>query len=145
MRIEALRELVERGSRDNPHLTGRLEKAAFIVVLRPIEDLGEGTYRVASEDALKCYIVQNGQCECPDYIRHGDGHFCKHRLAVGMLTRLANGSTLRGDNGQAKSEGNGDGAGPSVCPDHGKARERKDGSLYCPTKLADGSWCKWRG
>lgn len=137
MQIEALRELVERGSRENPHLTGRLEKAAFIVLLRPIENLGEGTYRVASEDALKTYIVQNGGCECPDYIRHGNGHYCKHRLAVGMLGRL-NG------NGQAQSEGNGDGTGQSVCPDHGKARARKDGSLYCPTRVGKG-WCKWRG
>jgi len=88
MQIEALRELVERGSRENPHLTGRLEKAAFILLLRPIERLDKDTWRVASEDALKSYIVQNGQCECPDYVRHGNGHFCKHRLAVGLLARL---------------------------------------------------------
>jgi len=154
--IEALREIVERGSHENPHLVGRLEKAAFIVLLRPIESLGEGTYRVASEDALKTYIVQNGQCECPDYVRHGNGHFCKHRLAVGMLSRLNGGKA----NGQAKSEGNGDGQakngqqrpsasadaapGAKVCPQHGKARERKDGSLYCPTRVGKG-WCKWRG
>ena len=31
------------------------------------------------------------------------------------------------------------------CPQQGRARERKGGNLYCPTKLADGSWCKWRG
>lgn len=89
--IEALRELVERGSHENPHLTGRLEKAAFIVLLRSVENLGGGAYRVASEDALKSYIVQVGQCECPDYVRHGQGHYCKHRLAVGMLAKL-NGS-----------------------------------------------------
>jgi len=150
--IEALREIVERGSHENPHLVGRLEKAAFIVLLRPIESLGEGTYRVASEDALKTYVVQNGQCECPDYVRHGNGHFCKHRLAVGMLARL--------NGGQAKSEGNGDGQAPNrqqrpqneanaipsakVCPEHGKARARKDGSLYCPTRVGKG-WCKWSG
>jgi len=151
--IEALRDIVERGCHESPHLTGRLEKAAFIVLLRPIENLGDGTYRVPSEDALKTYVVQNGQCECPDYVRHGNGHYCKHRLAVGMLSRL-NG------NGQAKSEGNGDGqaenahqqpaasadAAPStkVCPTHGKARQRKDGSLYCPTRVGKG-WCKWSG
>jgi len=33
----------------------------------------------------------------------------------------------------------------NACPQHGKAREGKGGKLYCPTKLADGSWCKWRG
>ena len=31
------------------------------------------------------------------------------------------------------------------CPQHDKAREGKGGKLYCPTRLADGSWCKWRG
>lgn len=36
-------------------------------------------------------------------------------------------------------------SGTNVCPEHGKAREGKGGKLYCPTKLADGSWCKWRG
>lgn len=146
MQIEALRELVERGSRENPHLVGRLEKAAFIVLLRPIENLGEGTYKVASEDALKTYIVQNGQCECPDYVRHGNGHFCKHRLAVGMLARLnGNGNKANGQNRQ-QTPPEVASATPreKVCPEHGKARERKDGSLYCPTRVGKG-WCKWRG
>jgi len=26
----------------------------------------------------------------------------------------------------------------------GKADVGKGSKLYCPTKLADGSWCKWR-
>ncbi|MDP2947914.1 MAG: hypothetical protein Q8P22_00030 [Chloroflexota bacterium] len=38
---------------------------------------------------------------------------------------------------------NGDNPGQR-CPQHGKARQGKGGKLYCPTKLADGSWCKWR-
>lgn len=88
MQIETLREMVERGSRENPLLTSRLEKAAFIVVLRPIEKLDTHTYRVTSEDGLRTYVVSDGRCECSDFLRHGDGHFCKHRLAVGLLTRL---------------------------------------------------------
>jgi hypothetical protein len=104
--LEALRGLVDRGSRENPHLTSRLEKAAYIVLLRPIEDLGEGTYRVASEDALRTYIVQNGECECGDYIRHGNGHYCKHRLAVGMLARL-NGRKPRGHSERLENRRNG--------------------------------------
>ncbi len=28
------------------------------------------------------------------------------------------------------------------CPEHGKAVQGKNG-LYCPTRLADGSWCSW--
>jgi hypothetical protein len=26
--------------------------------------------------------VADGHCECYDYKRHGDGHLCKHRLAL---------------------------------------------------------------
>lgn len=80
--------MVERGSRENPHLTGRLEKAAFILLLGPIERLHTSTYRVATEDALESYIVQNRQCECPDFVRHGEGHYWKRRLACGPLARL---------------------------------------------------------
>jgi len=95
--IEALREMVERGSRENPHLTGRLEKAAFLVLLRPIERVDKDAWRVTSEDALKSYVVCNGQCECADFVRHGADHWCKHRLAVGLLARLnGNGHNEKG-------------------------------------------------
>ena len=26
--------------------------------------------------------IRNGECECSDYVRHGKGHPCKHRLAL---------------------------------------------------------------
>ncbi|MEE9202923.1 MAG: hypothetical protein V3U31_07010 [Dehalococcoidia bacterium] len=77
-----MRELVHRASRDNPHLTSRLEKAAFLVLLRPVLSLGDDHYRVGSEDGLKYYEVRNGHCACTDYVRHGPGHPCKHRLAL---------------------------------------------------------------
>lgn len=35
------------------------------------------------------------------------------------------------------------GSGQVVCPEHGRALMGKYG-LYCPSKLEDGSWCKWR-
>ena len=74
--VRELRQIVEKASRDNPHLTSRLEKAAFLVLLRPIEPLGDH------------YRVLNGHCECHDYVRHGPGHPCKHRLALAMYQRL---------------------------------------------------------
>lgn len=86
--IHDLRHLVQRASRDNPHLTSRLEKAAFLVLLRPIEALGEQHYQVRSEDGLRYYQVRNGHCECHDYVRHGPGHPCKHRLALALCQRL---------------------------------------------------------
>ena len=86
--VSQLRELVYEASRENPHLTSRLEKAAFLVLLRPIEALGTSRFLVRSEDGLRFYEVRNGHCECSDYIRHGPGHPCKHRLALSFLSRL---------------------------------------------------------
>ena len=86
-RISQLRELVERASRDNPHLTSRLERAAFLVLLRPIEILAKDRFRVGSEDGLRYYEVVNGHCQCSDYLRHGSGHPCKHRLALALYQR----------------------------------------------------------
>ena len=86
--IRQLRELVMQATRDNPHLTSRLEKAAFLMLLRPIESLEDHHYRIGSEDGLRNYEVLNGHCECSDYLRHGAGHPCKHRLALSLYQRL---------------------------------------------------------
>ena len=86
--IRELREFVETASRDNPHLTSRLEKAAFLVLLRPIVALEDSRYQVGAEDGLRNYAIQNGHCECTDYLRHGPGHSCKHRLALAIYLRL---------------------------------------------------------
>ena len=94
--IRQLRHLVQQAARDNPHLTSRLEKAAFLVLLRPIEPAGAGRqdYRIGSEDGLRYYEVRNGHCECSDYVRHGPGHSCKHRLALALhLTLTRQGSS----------------------------------------------------
>ena len=87
--IEGLRVLVKDASMMRPHLTGRLEKAAFLVLLRPIERLGRDLWRVGAEDGLRFYMVRAGDCECTDYVRHGSGHLCKHRLALFLHRSLA--------------------------------------------------------
>ena len=86
--ILQLRELVQKASRENPHLTTRLEKAAFLVLLRPLVSMGDDHYRVGAEDGLRLYEVLNGHCECADYLRHGAGHSCKHRLALALYQKL---------------------------------------------------------
>ena len=86
--INQLRELVQRASRENPHLTTRLEKAAFLVLLRSLVSVGDDHYRVGAEDGLRTYEVLNGHCECADYLRHGAGHHCKHRLALALSQEL---------------------------------------------------------
>ncbi len=81
-KIQELRLLVQKASGTRPHLTSRLERGAFLLVLRPIEQLDGGVWRVGSEDGLRSYLIRNGDCECSDYARHGKGHPCKHRLAL---------------------------------------------------------------
>ncbi len=90
--IEELRLLIKDASMQRPHLTGRLEKAAFLVLLRPIERLGADLWRVGSEDGLRFYTVRDGECECSDYVRHGSGHLCKHRIALFLHRSLEDGS-----------------------------------------------------
>ena len=72
--IEELRRLINDAAMRRPHLTGRLEKAAFLVLLRPIHQLDGDVWRVGSEDRLRFYTVRDGECECSDYLRHGSGH-----------------------------------------------------------------------
>ncbi len=86
--IGDLRELVQSASRNNPHLTSRLEKAAFLLLLRRVDSVGKERYEVGSEDGLRNYRVVNGHCECHDYVRHGIGHPCKHRLALALYLKL---------------------------------------------------------
>ena len=86
--IKNLRDLVEWACRENPHLTTRLERAAFLLLLRPIVLLGDHHYQVGSEDGLRHFEVLNGHCQCSDYVRHGSGHPCKHRLAISLCQRL---------------------------------------------------------
>ena len=91
MTVECLRSWVQQASHTNPHLTSRLEKAAFIVLLRPVMQVGDDRYRVMSEDGLRWYEVKDGQCDCYDYVRHGPGHPCKHRIAVSLVQQFKNG------------------------------------------------------
>ena len=107
--IEGLRVLVKDASMMRPHLTSRLEKAAFLVLLRPIERLGRDIWQVGSEDGLRFYTVRDGDCECTDYMRHGSGHLCKHRIAL-FLHRSLEGDVIesiqedRFDKGQCDGE-----------------------------------------
>ncbi len=90
--IQELRLLVEQAATLRPHLITRLEKAAFLVLLRPIQHLDGDVWRVGSEDGLRFYTVRKGECECSDYLRHGAGHPCKHRLALFLHRSLENGA-----------------------------------------------------
>ena len=100
MSVESLRTLVQQASRTNPHLTSRLEKAAFLLLLRPVVEVGQDRYRVMSEDGLRWYEIRDGHCECSDYSRHGPGHPCKHRLAISLKELLNNNESISANDKQ---------------------------------------------
>lgn len=118
MTIQALQTRVQELCRERPHLTSRIEKAGFIVLLRSIQELKyRRHYRVGAEDGLRTYDVINGHCECSDYVRHGPGHPCKHRLAIELYEE----------------------AGPAPLPsvqgredidEHGSPDDGRDGYIY---------------
>ncbi len=90
--IEELRLLIKDATMRRPHLTSRLEKAAFLMLLRPIERVDGDLWRVGSEDGLRFYRVRDAECECSDYVRHGSGHLCKHVIALFLHRSLKNGA-----------------------------------------------------
>ena len=65
-----------------------LKQAAILLLLRNVASVGKERYEVASEDGLRNFSVANGHCECHDYLRHGIGHPCKHRLALALFLKL---------------------------------------------------------
>ena len=83
--VSLLRHFVNEIIHNDPRLTSRAEKAAFLVVLRQIEQIGPNLFLVESEDRLKAYEIENGHCRCNDYANPGPGHPCKHRLALYMM------------------------------------------------------------
>ena len=85
-----IRRLVEQGKAHRPELARRLDRAAFIVLLRSVEPTDATAHEYAVESDVepgRSYRV-NGTCECPDYAR-APGHWCKHRLAVALVERAA--------------------------------------------------------
>ena len=85
--LEELRALVGRGRLRCPELATRLERAASIVVLRAIRPLADGSHLVESEREPGRFYHVHRHCTCVDS-RHAPGGWCKHRLAVGLLTAL---------------------------------------------------------
>ena len=81
--IRELRQIVEKASRANLHLTSRLEKAAFLVLLRPIEHLGDHHYQIRLEDGAgglfaPTYGLISGLTG-PDSPGSGSCHFVRAR------------------------------------------------------------------
>lgn len=66
--------------------------------------MGKERYEVGSEDGLRNYLVVNGHCECHDYVRHGIGHPCKHRLALALYLKLETPDSLSSVEGESLAD-----------------------------------------
>jgi hypothetical protein len=85
--IGTLRTLVDRGRERRPELASRIERAAFIVLMRRIEPVEGGNWLVESDsEPGKVYAVTSDACDCQDYYRAPKG-YCKHRIAVAISIR----------------------------------------------------------
>jgi len=113
--IDELRSLVESAAARRPQLTSRLEKAAFLVLLRPIQKLRGDAWQISSEDGLRFYTVRRGECDCSDYLRHGAGHPCKHRLALFLHRALEVEGALDSKSPRRAEPDKADGACPQRC------------------------------
>jgi hypothetical protein len=69
-------------------VNGRIEKACRLVRSASVELHDDGSATVISEsDGFTGYLVQHGQCTCPDFEFQAPKGWCAHRIAVGMTIR----------------------------------------------------------
>ncbi len=92
--LSTIRQLVQRGKKQKPELSSRIEKALVILAFREILPNGPGAWLIQSDDPSKYYEVSAeesdrlaGTCTCPDFAKAPRG-WCKHRLAL-LLARKA--------------------------------------------------------
>jgi hypothetical protein len=76
-------------------------------------------------------------------LRDVDEHRLSERLEA-LLTRFPQTAKTTGE-ASAPQQPQTPGA-PPVCPHHGKSKEstKATGTFFCPSKMADGTYCQWR-
>lgn len=85
-----IRESADFAKSHRPDLASRVERAAFIILMRRIERNGE-VWLVESEcEPGKSYHVVGATCECPDFFHRAPDGQCKHRIAVSLLIHCGN-------------------------------------------------------
>jgi len=82
-----VQEVAEQAKVKLPEANGRVDKAVAIVLQGDVELCPDGTAIIRSQsNGTTEYVACNGTCECKDYPR-APSHFCKHRIALGILKR----------------------------------------------------------
>jgi len=145
---------------DVGHVARRWDRALALLQAKAVEPV-EGGYTVASQTqngvAYSVTFQGNGQpsCTCPDATKEtatsAPWGWCKHALATLLYTR----------NGKAQHQEPPEPPDPAEladpqekpptapyravrCPLAGhNAPKQGNYGLYCPTRLNDGSWCRW--
>ena len=84
---ESVAGMAERAKVTLPDCAGRVDAAVKIVLAGDVELLEGGKAKVRSQsNARAVYHVVNGECTCKDYAK-APGHWCKHRIAMGIFKR----------------------------------------------------------
>jgi hypothetical protein len=71
-----------------PECNGRVESAEQIVLNGDVQLLPDGSARVGSQSQAATLHVVHSSCDCRDYPHAPHGQ-CKHKIAVGIATRVA--------------------------------------------------------
>src|SRR5262245_52831445 len=86
---EAVALVASKAKAKLPECNGRVESAVQIVLSGDVEGQdADGAWRIGStSDPLKTYHVRGTHCDCQDS-QHGKAPYCKHTLAIMILTRV---------------------------------------------------------
>jgi hypothetical protein len=85
---QAVAEIAAKAKETLPECNGRVDAAVKIVLNGDVEQLDDGTARVASQsNGTTVYHVVNGECTCKDFPKSPSG-WCKHRIAAGLYKRV---------------------------------------------------------
>jgi hypothetical protein len=84
---QAVAEVADKAKLTLPQCNGRVESAIALVLAGDVELLDDGKARVASGSSAKTtYLVEDGTCPCKDF-EQAPSHWCKHRIAAGLMKR----------------------------------------------------------
>lgn len=87
--LQEIKEFVTTAKEKRPDLESRIDKALYLILMREFKVTSATTVEIQSEEYKdKFYTLTDGKtCTCHDF-KHRGTAWCKHRLALLMVTRL---------------------------------------------------------
>lgn len=83
---QAVAEVADKARATLPECNGRIDAAVKLVLAGDVELLDGGQARVASGSSAPTTYLVNSACECKDFEK-APSHWCKHRIAAGLMKR----------------------------------------------------------